>query len=57
MPYSAGGDAKYFTSVPSGTAGSRSARCMNVFQIIAGYVPPATGSPWNWFVIGTSLFG
>ena len=32
-------------------------RCMKVFQIIAGYVPPATGSPWNWFVIGTSLFG
>ena len=31
--------------------------CMNAFQISAGNVPPATGWPWNWYVIGTSLSG
>ena len=30
---------------------------MNVFQISAGNVPPATGSPWNSVSIGLSLFG
>ena len=30
---------------------------MNVFQISAGYVPPATGSPWYSVSIGTSSFG
>ena len=30
---------------------------MNAFQISAGNVPPATGCPWNWYVIGTSLSG
>ena len=30
---------------------------MNAFQISAGYVPPATGSPWNSVSIGRSVFG
>ena len=30
---------------------------MNAFQITAGNVPPATGSPWNSVSIGPSLFG
>ena len=30
---------------------------MNAFQISAGKVPPATGCPWYWYVIGTSLSG
>ena len=30
---------------------------MNVLKITAGYVPPATGSPWNSVVIGRSRFG
>ena len=30
---------------------------MKAFQIIAGYVPPTTGCPWNWLVIGCSELG
>ena len=30
---------------------------MNAFQISAGKVPPATGSPWYCDSIGTRLFG
>ena len=30
---------------------------MNVFQIPAGYVPPATGSPWNSVFIGLNSSG
>ena len=30
---------------------------MNVFQIPAGKVPPATGSPWNSVFIGWNFFG
>ena len=30
---------------------------MKVLKISAGYVPPATGFPWNSVVIGRSRFG
>ena len=35
----------------------RRAVSMKLFQISAGYVPPATGSPWNSVSIGRSVFG
>ena len=57
VPYIDGGDLKNCTSRPPGTAGELSAFSMNVFQIRAGNVPPATASPWYCVVIGISLFG
>ena len=36
---------------------SSSARVMNAFQMSAGSVPPATGSPLNSVSIGLSSFG
>jgi hypothetical protein len=34
-----------------------SARSMKLFQISAGYVPPATGSPWYSVSIGRNRLG
>ena len=46
-----GGDLKDVAGLPA------SARVMKAFQMRAGSVPPATGSPWNSVSIGLSSLG
>ena len=44
-------------SLSSAGGSIRSTDSMKVFQIPAGNVPPATGSPWNSVFIGWNFFG